>query len=55
MLESLFNKVATLFQPHPKRDFNKGDSCENSQIFMNSSLYGTLGWLFLSFDKVTAP
>ena len=45
MLESLFNKIAgrlaTLFQPCPKRDLNTGDSSENSKIFTSSFFYGT--------------
>ena len=44
-VESLFNKIAgrlaTLFQPRPKRDLNTGDSSENSKIFTSSFFYGT--------------
>ena len=32
---------ATLFKPHPKRDFT-GDSSETCKIFTNSFFYGTL-------------
>ena len=31
----------SLFQPHPKRDFNKEDSCEKCKIFMKSFFWGT--------------
>ena len=50
-----FNKVAglmalwpaTLFQPHPKTDFNTSYSCENCEIFTNSFFMEHLWWLVL--------
>ena len=44
MLESLFNfsgQPLTLFQPHPRRDLNTGDPCENYKMFMSSFFYET--------------
>ena len=32
---------AISFQPHPKRNFNTGDSCENCELLTNSIFHGT--------------